>query len=245
MKRHIPNIITLGNLFCGVMSIRMAVFGRWWEAVLFVFLGIVCDFLDGLIARLLHVTSPLGKELDSLADVVTSGVVPGFFLFMMLWEDCTITWLKYTAFLIPMFAAYRLAKFNLDERQHHSFLGLPTPANTLFWTGIVMWSEECDLPFSGFTGLAGMDTSCWVFAFCDTGYIVMALVSILLNILMISELPMFSLKFANLSWRDNRLRYIFLLVCLLLVVLFGYACLPMIVVWYVLLSLITCRKAKQ
>ena len=242
IKRNIPNLITLGNLFCGVMAVRMVMPGRWTEAIGFICLGIVLDFFDGLAARLLQVPSTIGKELDSLADTVTSGVAPGFLLFMILWEHSTITFFKYIAFLIPVFAAYRLAKFNVDERQHNGlFRGLPTPANALFWVGISLWSEECDLPWAWY-GLAGVDPGFWTQIFCDAGYVCLAIISLLLNILMVSNLPMFSLKVHSLAWVDNKLQYLFAAGCLLLVLLFGIAAVPMLIVWYIILSACTARN---
>ena len=137
MKKQIPNLITLCNLLCGVLSVWSAtsdtpVLGMppLTAAAGFIMLGIFFDFFDGMTARLLGVASPVGKELDSLADVITSGIAPAFILFYIL-VGHPMAWLKFIAFLIPAFAAYRLAKFNLDERQHHSFLGLPAPANAL------------------------------------------------------------------------------------------------------------------
>ena len=123
IKRQIPNLITLGNLLCGVIACYFAARGNVQVAALFICLGIFLDFFDGLAARLLNVASPLGKELDSLADVVTSGVAPGIILLHLL-RDNASQWLALVALLVPLFAAYRLAKFNLDTRQSHSFLGL-------------------------------------------------------------------------------------------------------------------------
>ena len=255
VKRLVPNIITLGNLFCGVVATRMAAFGRFQEAAAFIVLGIALDFLDGMAARALKVESPLGRELDSLADVVTSGVAPGFILFGLLWEHTTSTLIKYIAFLIPVFAAYRLAKFNLDETQHRSFRGLPTPANALFWAGVGVVSEMC------VSGLSFLPSLCapvvpyevWdaIFLPSDpashtmynvTTLVVLAAVSLAADLLMVSRLPMFSLKFKSLRWRDNALRYLFLLVCVGLVVLFGYASVPIMVAWYIVLSACTARR---
>ncbi|MDY5969241.1 MAG: CDP-alcohol phosphatidyltransferase family protein [Bacteroidales bacterium] len=255
MKRHIPNLLTLGNLFCGVVAARMAAFGRFQEAAAFIVLGIVLDFFDGMAARILKVESPLGRELDSLADVVTSGVAPGFILFGLLWEHSTSTLIKYIAFLIPVFAAYRLAKFNLDETQHHSFRGLPAPANALFWAGVGVVSEIC---VSGLSFLPVLMKSIVGYGVWDsvflpsdptsttmynvTTLVVLAGVSLVLDILMVSRVPMFSLKFKNLSWKDNSLRYVFILICGVLLVFFGYAGIPLMIVWYIILSLCTTKR---
>lgn len=255
MKKQIPNLLTLGNLFCGVVAARMAAFGRFQEAAAFIVLGIVLDFFDGMVARILRVESPMGRELDSLADVVTSGVAPGFILFGLLWEHSTSTLIKYIAFLIPVFAAYRLAKFNLDDTQHRSFRGLPAPANALFWAGVGVLSEICVAGLSFlptlFTPVVHYEAWNSIFLPSDpmshtmynvTTLVVLAGVSLGMDILMVSRLPMFSLKFKNLGWKDNSLRYFFLLVCLALLILFGYAGLPLMIIWYVILSVSTAKQ---
>jgi CDP-diacylglycerol--serine O-phosphatidyltransferase len=246
MKKLIPNIITLGNLFCGVVAARMAAFGRFQEAAFFIALGIFLDFFDGMFARLLHTESPLGRELDSLADVVTSGVAPGFILFGLLWEHSTSTIIKYIAFLIPVFAAYRLGKYNLDETQHHSFRGLPAPANAIFWAGMGLISDIClsGLSFLPdiFHPLVSYDVWMNLFMENDIALVVLAVISILMDLLMVSRLPMFSLKFTNLKWHGNAIRYIFLLGCVILIVVFGYASLPLLILWYLLVSVCTVRQ---
>lgn len=236
MKKQIPNIITLCNLTCGVLSTYHAVQGNLTIAAEFIALGIFFDFFDGLAARLLHVASDIGKELDSLADVVTSGVAPGFIIFHLL-QSNHISWLKYVALLTPALAAYRLAKFNLDNRQHHgSFLGLPAPANALIWVGMALLYENSTTPAT--QPLFG-----------SAGITVMAIVSVGTALLMVSEMPMFSLKFNfnELSWNTNRVRYLFLLGCLAVVVVsyslhLPQACLTVVILWYILLSLFTQKK---
>ena len=186
IKKQIPNLLTLCNLICGALAAYMAVMGWLHRAAMFMMLGIVFDFLDGFAARMLGVSSPVGKELDSLADVVTSGVAPAFILFRMLM--CFQGW-KYwalLAFLMPAFAAYRLAKFNLDERQHESFLGLPVPSNALIWASLGLcvahpdWAHVALLPVPFIQ---------WVLL-SNTSLIVMACLSMLTNVLMVSEVPM-------------------------------------------------------
>lgn len=246
MKKFIPNFITLGNLFCGVVAIRMAAWGRFQEAAFFIALGIILDFFDGMAARLLHTASPLGRELDSLADVITSGVAPGFILFGLLWEHSTSTLIKYIAFLIPVFAAYRLATFNLDKTQGHSFRGLAAPANAIFWAGMGLVSDIClnDLSFlpNFFQPIISYDLWAVLFMENDVVLVALAVVSILLDLLMICRLPMFSLKFSNLRWHDNAIRYLFLIGCVVLLVLFGYASLPLMILWYILLSACTYKQ---
>lgn len=229
MKKQIPNLITLGNLLCGVLACLFAAQGRLPLAALLICGGIFLDFFDGMAARLLHVASPLGKELDSLADVVTSGVAPGFILMKLLWFNPIGQWVAWLALLMPLFAAYRLAKFNIDTRQSHSFLGLPVPANALIWVGLAF---------------AAPDTAPLVLN--TTGSIIFIAISLITNILMISDLPMFSLKFdfKELSWRTNSIQYLFLIGCALLVLLTRHwSCISLIILWYILLSIITCKKS--
>src|SRR5690554_2750457 len=132
MKKHIPNFITLLNLFSGCIALVFAMQGDFLNAFIFVSLGIFFDFFDGFFARILKVQSPLGVQLDSLADMVTSGVVPGFVMFRMLSEYSANEFLPYFGFIITLGSCMRLAKFNIDTRQTDSFIGLPTPANALF-----------------------------------------------------------------------------------------------------------------
>lgn len=232
IKRQIPNLITLGNLLCGVVACFMAAQGFLQAAAVWICLGIFLDFFDGLAARLLKVASPLGKELDSLADVVTSGVAPGLILFQIgdLLSGCNgcpdyLEAVGYLALLTPAFAAYRLAKFNLDTRQSHSFLGLPAPANALIWVGIAL------------QGTATL-TPAWAAA--------ILCVSVATGILMVTEVPMFSLKFnfKDLSWKSNAVQYIFLIGCAAIIAATRqWYAISLIILWYVLLSLITQRKA--
>ena len=197
------------------------------QAALLICLGILFDFFDGLTARLLGVSSPMGKELDSLADVVTSGVAPAAILYELtetsLW-NLNIPWLAIVFLLIPLFAAYRLAKFNLDTRQSHSFLGLPVPSQALVWVGVAL-SVRADLSLP------------WVVS--------IVVLSLVLNVLMVSELPLFSLKFnfKDLSWKTNNIQYIFLIVCAIIIALLrDWIALSVIILWYIILSAITQRK---
>lgn len=236
MKKQIPNLITLCNLLCGVLSICETSWGNLFYAGLFILLGIFFDFFDGLFARLLNVASPMGKELDSLADVITSGVAPGFILFQILgWIHSDLPYIEYIAFLIPAFAAYRLAKFNLDERQHHgAFLGLPAPANALIWVGLAFfWTY-------------GNESQIWEISQSAGWLIGLAIISLCTDVLMIGEMPMFSLKFnfKDLSWKSNRVRYIFLAGCAVLLVVLPLLSLTLIILWYIILSMLTQKKEK-
>lgn len=228
IRRQIPNLITLGNLLCGVIAIAAALRGDLTGASLMICLGIFLDFFDGLAARLLNVASPLGKELDSLSDVVTSGVAPGFILWNILSNGVDEKWpefLPYTALLIPLFAAYRLAKFNIDSRQSHSFLGLPTPANALIWVGVAL------------TPALPMDELTFI--------IVLIVVSLITDVLMVSELPMFSLKFnfKEMGWKSNSVQYLFFIGCAAIIVASRqWYAISLIILWYIILSAITQKK---
>lgn len=232
IRRQIPNLITLGNLFCGVESLFASlVAGDVVAAAIWICAGIFLDFFDGLAARLLGVPSELGKQLDSLADVVTSGVAPAFIMFRLVevpLKEAYPLWVVVLCMLpfllMPLFAAYRLAKFNIDTRQSHSFLGLPVPANALIWVGLALSATAA-------TNL--------------TLGIVMAVVALVVDVLMVSEVPMFSLKFnfKDMSWRSNSIQYLFLIGCVALVaVTRQWYAISLIILWYVVLSLITQRR---
>lgn len=239
MKKQIPNLLTLCNLVCGVLAAYMASLGWLHRAAILMFCGILFDFLDGFAARLLKVQSPLGKELDSLADVVTSGVAPAIILFRMLM--CFQGW-KYwalLAFLMPAFAAYRLAKFNLDDRQGHSFLGLPVPSNALIWAALGLcvihpdWAQMAIIPIPGIRHLL----------LSNTTLICLAVLSLVTDVLMVSELPLMGLKFTSFGWKENKLKYVLLLGVAVLLVLFGILGIALSILWYIILSLLTVRRS--
>lgn len=224
IKRHIPNSLTCCNLICGCVATGCAFYGQYHYAVLMIVTGAIFDFFDGMVARALGVSSPIGKELDSLADVVTFGVAPSVIIFYLFHEvHCPEVllpirkFLSYTAFLMAAFSALRLAKFNLDERQHQQFIGLPTPANALFWGSLVL-GEHGFLVSQKFNA---------VFLF---------LFMLLFCMLLVCEVPMLALKFKNLSWADNKQRYVFLVGCLPLLLL-GTSALAAIIIWYVVVSI--------
>lgn len=234
MKKHIPNMITCGNLISGCCATGAAFNGNFDWAVYMIILGAVFDFFDGMVARLLGVSSPIGKELDSLADVVTFGVAPSALLFHMIGYAVTVGhvlsftpdvvagYLPYLAFVMAAFSGLRLAKFNLDTRQTTSFIGLPTPANALFWCSLAM--------------------SRYYAAFSSTTLLLLMLG---MSLLLVAEIPLFALKFKNLSWKDNYIKYIFLVGCAVLILFLGKACFAGIVIWYVFLSVIENKFIKR
>jgi CDP-diacylglycerol--serine O-phosphatidyltransferase len=210
----------------------MAFTGKFELAMLFIVLGAVFDFFDGMVARLLGVSSPLGVQMDSLADDITFGLAPATVIFSFMknllvypaFLGAFAGVLPYFAFLIAVFSACRLAKFNIDTRQTSSFIGVPTPANALFWGSLVVGAHDF-LVSDSFNALY-----------------LLALV-LLTSWLLVAEIPMFSLKFKNLSWRDNKVQFIFLLGCVPLILFLQVAGLAAVIIWYALLSLVTQRKS--
>ncbi|WP_294589400.1 CDP-diacylglycerol--serine O-phosphatidyltransferase [uncultured Bacteroides sp.] len=231
ITRHIPNAITCLNLFSGCIAGVMAFEAKYDLALTFIILSAVFDFFDGMMARLLNAHSVIGKDLDSLADDVSFGVAPSLIVFSLFKEmhypvgmECLASFFPYLAFLISVFSALRLAKFNNDTRQTTSFVGLPVPANALFWASLVAGAHD--------------------FLITDSfnPFYLLILVCIFSGLL-VSEIPMFSLKFKNLSWKSNKISFIFLIVCIPFLVFLGICSFAAIIVWYILLSLIT-RKSK-
>ncbi|WP_425639953.1 CDP-diacylglycerol--serine O-phosphatidyltransferase [Algoriphagus yeomjeoni] len=221
IKSHIPNTITLLNLLSGVIGIIWVINGNILSGAYFIILAAVFDFFDGFAARLLHVQGELGKQLDSLADMVSFGVLPGMILFQMTKVNTSIEWLPYLTLIVPLFSALRLAKFNLDTRQSDKFIGLPTPANALFistlpyfaiqWTGVGTWLTS---PFF-LVGIA------WLF-----------------SILLLVELPLIALKFKSFSLIQNKYRYALLAIGLTLILFFGLAGIPILILAYLGLSVV-------
>ena len=201
-------------------------------ALLFIVIGAVFDFFDGMVARLLHVSSPIGKELDSLADDITFGFAPSAIVFNYL---CTfhIHWpiIPFLAFIMAAFSALRLAKFNLDERQALGFIGLPTPATALFWGSLIVGLEKWSEDYSLFT----THDSLPYLVLCGT---------FISSYLLIAEIPMFALKFKTWGWKGNEVKYIFILSCIPLLLFLGVSGLAAIIAWYVILSIITTKKNK-
>ena len=226
MKRlssYIPNIITCCNLTAGSLAVIMALRGTFEQAAIFILIAAVCDFLDGLSARLLHAYSDMGKELDSLSDLISFGLAPGLMVYALLNDYLllpygNLEYLAYIALLIPVAGGIRLAKFNVDDRQTTSFIGLPIPANALFWIGVCF-----------------ADTRDW------HPVIILALI-VLFSYLMVSNLPMFSLKASNLSWSNNKLRYILIITSLGLIIWLGLTGLAGALIAYIVLSLIACVR---
>lgn len=221
IKKHIPNFITLLNLFCGCIAIVMVADLKFDLAFYFVSLGIFFDFFDGYFARKFNVSGPLGVQLDSLADMVTSGVVPGFVMWCMLSSGkySTNVYLPYLGFIITLGACYRLANFNIDTRQSDSFIGLPTPANTLFIVSLPLVSNS------------------FIGNFLHNHLLLLA-ITILSAYIMNAEIPLFSLKIKNFSFQKYKLQIGFLVLSLIMIATLQFLAVPLIILTYVLLSVL-------
>ena len=236
LKKHIPNTITCLNLISGCIATYFAFQSNYGMALLFIVIGAVFDFFDGMVARLLHVSSPIGKELDSLADDITFGFAPSAIVFGFLKEigaeaNSSLilqSSLPFVVFVMAAFSALRLAQFNLDERQALGFIGLPTPANALFWGSLIVGSGDWLKTFIGpnlsLVILAGVFISCW---------------------LLVAEIPMFALKFKTWGWKGNEIKYVFLITCIPLLILLGISGLAVIIAWYVVLSVLNNSQRKK
>lgn len=238
LKKHIPNTITCLNLISGCIATYFAFQSNYEMALLFIVIGAVFDFFDGMVARLFHVSSTIGKELDSLADDITFGFAPSAIVFSFLKEieaeaDSSLilhSVLPFVVFVMAAFSALRLAKFNLDERQALGFIGLPTPANALFWGSLIVgagdWLKTAPLvgPNLSLVILAGVFISCW---------------------LLIAEIPMFALKFKTWGWKGNEIKYVFLATCIPLLIVMGVSGLATIIAWYVMLSMVNNSQQKK
>ena len=223
MKRHIPNAITCANLMSGCIGIVYCFNGDLKIAAYFVILSGIFDFFDGMVARALHVKSNIGKELDSLADMVSFGFLPGVIMFHLFnASGHSNTYLPYFGFLITIFSALRLAKFNVDERQTVDFIGLNTPMNTLFIVSLPYVAE-----------LYPAITSNWM---------VLAGITLLTSYLLVSEIKIFSLKFSNLSWGDNKIKFIFMLASVVLFAWLKFVAIPLILALYIALSFVYFSK---
>lgn len=221
IKAHIPNAITLLNLLAGVVGIIWVLNGNIVSGAYFIIIAAVFDFFDGLAARVLRVQSEIGKQLDSLADLVSFGVLPGMILFQMTKVGTEIDWLPYLTLIVPLLSAVRLAKFNLDTRQGDKFIGLPTPANALFISTLPYFAITWPWVGSWLTSPFFLIGIAWTFA-----------------ILLLVELPLIALKFKSYSLDRNKFRYALLAIGLSLILLFGLAGIPMIILAYLGLSII-------
>ena len=237
LKKYIPNLLTLLNLLCGTIAVIFAVNNELEIAAYFVLLGIFFDFFDGFAARIFKVEGELGKQLDSLADVVTSGVVPGIVIYKLLqtkntieifntevvsWKTKEIELLPFFGLLFTLAAAYRLAKFNIDERQTSSFIGLPTPAAAL-----VILSLPLIINYSSLEFATTLIENKWF----------LIILTVVLSFLMNAEIPLFSLKFKDYSWKNNKVKFSFILITVFLCIVLKFVAIPIVIIVYVIMSL--------
>lgn len=246
IKRHVPNFITVLNLLCGAIATIFAVQGNLIMAALFVALGIFFDFFDGLAARALDVKSEIGLQLDSLADMITSGLVPGIVMFQLItralpgeplkaseWE-ASGNWLEWDFPVLALFglfiaaaSGYRLAKFNIDDRQLDSFIGLPTPANALLILSLPL--------------ILAFQPHPWAVSLILNEWFLIGL-TILSCYMLNAEIALFALKFSDWSFGKNKVRYLFIAYCLIMIILFQFIAIPLIIVSYVVVSMLFGNK---
>lgn len=219
LLQHLPNAFTCGNLLCGCVGIIFTLHHSTASAAWFIWAACVFDFLDGFAARALKFSSPIGKELDSLADMVSFGLLPSLVMFQMIDTISPSALLPYAAFSLAVFSALRLAKFNVDEDQEESFIGLPTPANALFITSLVYLRSPWD-----------------TFISQDIFLLMITAVS---SFLLVAPLELFALKFRNYAWADNKVRITFIVISVLLLSIWQAAAMPFVILLYIALSLLT------
>ena len=250
IKKHIPNLLTLANLFCGLLAIEVGFSEHYYLAGLFVILGAFFDFFDGFAARLLKVQGELGKHLDSLADMVTFGVAPGVVIYSFLSSFIEDSYIPYISFVIPLLSAVRLAKFNLDSNQSDKFIGLPTPANALFFVFIplffVLDSFGWDYP-AVLTHMNRNHVSNPLIndslSISETFQYIIIITILLFSYLLNAPIEMIALKFNSFGWKENQIRWVFLLLCLVVISLSllissVFVSVPIIILLYIILSII-------
>ena len=228
MLKLIPNLLTISNLICGCIALYFTFHNNLVFAAYLIGLSAIFDFMDGAVARLLKVSGPMGRELDSLADMVSFGVVPGSVVFHLL-EASSMSSYSFIALLIPALSAYRLAKFNIDERQTDGFIGLNTPANTLFFISFPLISHFQPDHF----------LNTWI-AIPE----LLILLTVLMSFAMVSEIPLFAFKFKNLRFADNKLRFSFIGLSVVLLFMLQFAAIPLLVLLYLFLSIATQFSSK-
>lgn len=224
IRRNIPNALTCGNLLCGCIGVVEAFHNNLILSCLLIGVALIFDFLDGFVARLLKVTSPIGRDLDSLADVVTFGVLPSIIMYQLLMQsipDLFGIWKAYAAFIIAIFSAIRLAKFNNDPRQSDSFIGVPTPANAMLIASLPL--------------IVHTESAFWKDIIVNTTNLLV--LSAVMSYALIMELPLIALKFKNFGWKGNESRFLLIGITVLLLFTLKFLAVPAILVVYVLLSI--------
>lgn len=240
IKKNIPNFVTLLNLVSGCISIVFAFNGNLPLAAWFIGLAAIFDFLDGMLARLLDARSPIGLQLDSLADVISFGLAPGFIVFHLIQNSGSQPWVfwnninvfAFSAFLIPAFSALRLAKFNIDDRQTDSFIGLPTPANAIFFASLPLVYLQAAT--AGHDGIIALLQSLPV----------LLIITVLFSLLLVSPIPLMAFKFKTYHMHDNMWRYVFIALALVLFLTLKFYAVPLLVIIYILMSLLGVMRSR-
>ena len=222
MAKHIPNLLTISNLICGCIALYFTFQGKLVFTAYLIGLAAVFDFMDGAVARLLNVSNPIGKELDSLADMVSFGLVPGSVVFHLL-EEGTLNQYSFMALLIPIFSAYRLAKFNVDENQNENFIGLPTPANCLVFVSIPLITTF---------------NSESIIAYLVVIPEILLIITVLMSLALVSRINIFSLKFKNFKLQDNKFRFFLITMSIILLTWLEFSAIPIIILLYILISMV-------
>lgn len=228
IRRNIPNALTCGNLLCGSVGVVEAFHNNILLSCGLIGLALIFDFFDGFLARLLKVSSPIGKDLDSLADMVTFGLLPAIIVYQMLMDsipDLMGIWKAYPAFLIGIFSAIRLAKFNNDPRQSDSFIGVPTPANAMLIASlpIIVHMREDLKPF-----------------IINTNNLL--ILTLVMSYLLVMEMPLLALKFKSFGWKGNEFRFVFLAISAIMLFFLNILAVPVIIIFYILISIVSNSK---
>ena len=222
MSKHIPNLLTISNLICGCTALYLSFQGELVFTAYLIGLATIFDFMDGAAARLLNISNPIGKQLDSLSDMVSFGLVPGSVVFHLL-EESTLSQFSFIALLIPVFSAFRLAKFNIDENQNENFIGLPTPANCLVFVSIPL-----------ITTFNSESTIAYLFEIPE----ILLIITILMSLALVSKINMFSLKFKNLKFQDNKFKFLLITISIILLTCLEFLAIPIIILFYLIISIL-------
>ena len=222
MSKHIPNLLTISNLICGCTALYLSFQGELVFTAYLIGIATIFDFMDGAAARLLNISNPIGKQLDSLSDMVSFGLVPGSVVFHLL-EESTLSQFSFIALLIPIFSALRLAKFNVDENQNENFIGLPTPANCLVFVSIPL-----------ITTFNSESTIAYLFEIPE----ILLIITILMSLALVSKINIFSLKFKNLKFQDNKFKFLLITISIILLTCLEFSAIPIIILLYLIISIL-------
>ncbi|KAA6438680.1 CDP-diacylglycerol--serine O-phosphatidyltransferase [Dyadobacter flavalbus] len=223
IRRNIPNALTCGNLLCGCVGVVEAFHNNLLLSCVLIGVALIFDFLDGFLARLLHASSPIGKDLDSLADMVTFGLLPSVIVYQLLMQsipDLFGIWKAYLSFIIAIFSAIRLAKFNNDPRQSDSFIGVPTPANAMLIASLPLIVHTHD--------------EIWKDIIVNTNNLL--ILSVVMSYLLVMEMPLIALKFKHFGWKGNEARFLLIILTIVLLLTLKILAVPAVIILYILLS---------